>query len=142
MTHIDDLRAWAKGSYTCEAATELLIRAFGGRFAARGNPWVRQDPDFGNWWIDFESIPAETGPLSGGERRMLMLAASIGADVPAALGDILPGMDRGNVRLALAAMSHAAGSHEHSALRISDDGLSMVRDESLTGALVEWPAEE
>ncbi len=30
MTHADDLRAWARGMYTIEAATELLIRAFGG----------------------------------------------------------------------------------------------------------------
>ncbi|WP_197676442.1 hypothetical protein [Nakamurella panacisegetis] len=29
----DDLRAWAKGMHTFEAATELLIRGMGGRFA-------------------------------------------------------------------------------------------------------------
>lgn len=34
MTHADDLRAWAKGSYTTEAGTELLLQAFGGRYAA------------------------------------------------------------------------------------------------------------
>jgi len=40
MTHADDLRAWARGMYTTEAATELLLRAFGGKFAAPGNPWI------------------------------------------------------------------------------------------------------
>lgn len=40
MTHAEDLRRWAKGTYTTEAATELLLRAFNGRFAEPGNPWI------------------------------------------------------------------------------------------------------
>ena len=38
-TAVDDqLRAWARGLYTTEAATELIIRAFNGRFATTGQP--------------------------------------------------------------------------------------------------------
>jgi hypothetical protein len=135
------LRAWAKGIYALEAATELLIRGFGGKFAQPGNPWVGYDPTHGSgsWWIEFEKIPEETGALSGGERRFLDLVASLGADVPVAMGDILSGMDRTNLVLAMAAMSHASGAHEHSGLRISEDGQRMIRDSSLTGALVAWP---
>ena len=43
MTHEDDLRAWAKGDYTLEAATELLIRAFGGVYAELRQPWIHTD---------------------------------------------------------------------------------------------------
>lgn len=31
MTHEDDLRAWAKGSYSIEAATELMLSTFQNR---------------------------------------------------------------------------------------------------------------
>ena len=33
-----DSRVWAAGMYTTEAAVELLIRGFNGRYAAIGNP--------------------------------------------------------------------------------------------------------
>ncbi|WP_420181235.1 hypothetical protein [Paenarthrobacter sp. TA1.8] len=127
MTHNDDLRRWAKGMYGLEAATELLIRAFNGNFAAPGNPWVHtstepQGPGQLNAWIDFESIPDETGALSGGERRFLLLAASLAADVPVVLGDVVTGLDRGNLDLLLAAIAHAGGSHEHSGMTLDEDG--------------------
>jgi hypothetical protein len=140
MTHTDELRAWAKGVYHCEAATELLIRGFGGRFARPGQPWIMRDPDFGRYWIDFTAIPDNAGALSGGERRFLDVVASIGEAVPVVLSDVLSGLDRGNVMLVLAAVSHASGSHEHSGMRVSEDGLSLVPDPRLTGALYPWPA--
>ena len=138
MTHTDDLRAWAKGAYTTEAGTELLIRAFGGRFAAPGQPWVREDELSGKPWIDFEAIPDETGALSGGERRFLMVAASLAEDVPVALGEVLPGLDREAVELVLAAVAHCAGSHEHSGITHHDDGTATVHR---LPSLYEWPKE-
>jgi hypothetical protein len=135
---IEALRAWAKGVYTCEAATELLIRGFGGRFIKPGNPWIGYDPIYKNWWIDFAVIPEESGALSGGERRFLQIVASIGGEVPVELGDCLS-MDREYLKLVLAAISHASGSHQDSGLRVSDDGTRMIRDPSLTGALYPWP---
>jgi hypothetical protein len=39
------LRAWAKGRYSTEAATELLIRALGGRFAQPPWPWIHEESD-------------------------------------------------------------------------------------------------
>ncbi len=62
-----DLRAWANGMHTTEAAAELLIRGFHGRFAAAGNPWI-QPNDHGGHWIDLEVIPDHIGALSSGER--------------------------------------------------------------------------
>ncbi|ALV47802.1 hypothetical protein MB46_19960 (plasmid) [Arthrobacter alpinus] len=40
VTHEERLRAWAKGLHALVAATELLIRAYGGVVAKPGNPWV------------------------------------------------------------------------------------------------------
>jgi hypothetical protein len=104
------LRAWAKGLYTAEAATELLIRAFGGRFAEPHWPWVHDGAD--GTWIEFEIIPDHVGPLSGGETRLLMIVAGLGAGTPVDLSDVVSSLSRNNVALVLAALSHAAGAHE------------------------------
>ncbi|MGG6382438.1 ABC transporter ATP-binding protein [Paenarthrobacter sp. NEAU-H11] len=143
MTHADDLRAWARGTYTTEAATELLLRAFGGRFAAPGNPWVHAKTTTPEGytegpWIDFESIPGEVGVLSGGERRFLLLAASLAENVPVVLGDLVAGLDRENLDLVLAAIAHAGGSHQHSDVRLNDDG-SMSLGKGYLDSLHPWP---
>lgn len=143
MTHADDLRAWARGMYTTEAATELLLKAFGGKFAAPGNPWVHtstepEGPNQVSAWIDFAAIPEEVGPLSGGERRFLMLAASLAEDVPVVLGDLVTGLDRENLDLVLAAIAHAGGSHQHSDIRFSADG-SMSLGKGYLDSLHPWP---
>lgn len=143
MTHADDLRAWARGMYTIEAATELLIRGFGGKFAAPGNPWVHtstepQGPGQVRAWIDFASIQEEAGVLSGGERRFLLLAASLAEDVPVVLGDVVPGLDRENLDLVLAAIAHAGGSHQHSDVNFNEDG-SMSLGKGYLDSLHPWP---
>jgi hypothetical protein len=126
MTHEDDLRSWAKGTYTYEAATELLLRAFGGRFAGAGRPWIRFDGDTGKPWIDFAVIPVFVEGISGGERGFLMLAASLAENVPVVLGDVVSGLDRGNLELVLAALAHAGGSHEHSDFLAGGDGMMLL----------------
>ncbi|MEC5180848.1 hypothetical protein [Arthrobacter sp. CG_A4] len=127
----EELRSRVRGSYTLEAGTEMLIRAFGGRFVEPGNPWIDEDPMSGKTWIDFGEIPSNVGALSGGEREFLMLAASVAADVPVGVGEILDGLDRPLMELALAAFAHASGL---------DDGLSFVRGER-PGTLYPWPEE-
>jgi hypothetical protein len=144
MTHADDLRAWAKGMYTIEAATELLLRGFGGKFAALGNPWVHastepEGPGQVSAWIDFAAITEESGVLSGGERRFLLLAASLAEDIPVALGDVASGLDRENLDLVLAAIAHAGGSHQHSDIRFAEDG-SMTLGRGYLDSLHPWPA--
>lgn len=145
MTHEDDLRAWAKGSYTVEAGTELLLRAFGGRYAAVGNPWVHaagKSPEgyVESAWIDFEALGehADNGAYSGGERRFLLLAASLAEKVPVVLSDVLPGLDRANLDLVLAAMAHAGGSHQHSDIRV-DEGGNMTLHTGYLDSLHNWP---
>jgi hypothetical protein len=129
--------------YPTEAATELLLKAFGGKFAAPGNPWVHtstepEGPGQVRAWIDFAAIPEEVGPLSGGERRFLMLAASLAEDVPVVLGDLVSGLDRENLDLVLAAIAHAGGSHQHSDIRSNEDG-SMSLGKGYLDSLHPWP---
>ena len=130
-------------TYPTEAATELLLKAFGGKFAAPGNPWVHtstepEGPGQVRAWIDFAAIPEEVGPLSGGERRFLMLAASLAEDVPVVLGDLVSGLDRENLDLVLAAIAHAGGSHQHSDIRSNEDG-SMSLGKGYLDSLHPWP---
>ena len=111
-THEEQLRLWAKGLYPLEAGTELLIRGFGGRFASPGMSWIKEFDDESGYWIDFEEIEPTSGMLSGGERRFLLLAASIAEGVEVKVGDVISGLDVGNVRLVLAAIAHGAGMKE------------------------------
>jgi hypothetical protein len=50
-----ELRNWARGCHSTEAAVELLIKARGGKFADAGQPWLRTD-DRGITWLDPEVI--------------------------------------------------------------------------------------
>ena len=137
-THHDELRQWARGSYPLMAATELLIRSAGGRFAAEGRPWVARADDGGRR-IDFERIPENIGAFSGGERRLLLLAASI-ADVGVVvnIGDLLHGLDRETVELILAAVAYAAGGDSHPIVEQNSDGTASLK---MMPPLFPWPAQ-
>lgn len=139
MTYEEELRAWARGSYPLVAATELLLRAFNGVFAKPGNPWVIQEEGYANVWINFELIPDNLGGTSGGERRVLMLAASLAdVGVEVNLGDCLPGLDRKILDLFLASVAHAGGSHEHSDFSVNADGTASFEQ---LPSLYPWPDE-
>lgn len=102
---IDQLRAWAHGNYSTEAGTELLVRAFAGRFARPGYPWIHHEP---RPWIHFDAITdSTTGVYSGGERRLLAIAASLGGDRLVSLSEVLPGLDAATLRLVVGAAAHA-----------------------------------
>lgn len=118
---VQDLRAWARGSYAAEAAVEMLARAFGGRFAAPGWPWIVAPGEErgGNMrsrehWLDAEELlnAASTGPLSGGERTYLRLVAGMFGQAHVDLSDVA-GLDRDLQAMVLAGLSHAGGAHQH-----------------------------
>jgi hypothetical protein len=140
----DQLRRWARGLYTTEAATELLIRARNGAFASIDRPWIK--PGDHGYWIDLPAITEHLDGLSGGEQRLLRIAASIGSDeaAPVKLGDVLGGLDRPTLRLVLAAVAHTAGSHQHSSLLIDREGrATLTKEPSLfmwDGQLAKWAA--
>jgi hypothetical protein len=135
---VDGLRRWARGAYAEEAAVELLVRAFGGRFASTRFRWVRTCDRPGWYWLDGERLMKATGALSGGERRVLTVAGSLVSG--AALTDLdglLTGLDRPHLELVLAALAHAAGSHEQVAARVEGDLLVYRR----LGPVLAWPTE-
>ena len=135
---VEGLRSWSRGDYAEEAGVELLVRAFAGRFIDPNWPWIRPCDRAGWYWVDTDSIPANWGVLSGGERRVLSVAAALIGDLPLDdLGTTLAGLDRTNLELVLAAVSHAGGSHQHSGLADDDGQLRLLRLPALFG----WPAE-
>jgi hypothetical protein len=110
------LHACAAGLYPLEAGVALL--AGSGAFLHR--------PDFADRFIEHGSsggtamasidwdaaITALNGgelPCSGGERRLLLLSASLAAGIPADLRDAATGLDDRNIRRLLTAILHASG---------------------------------
>ena len=122
------LRAWAKGLFSTEAAVELLI--------GHGSWLYREDfleiaVEFGQGItsgvvlaaVDFEAASRALGagalPCSGGEGRVLRIAASIAGGVPVDLREAVTGLDENNAMLAAAAVLHAAGCRD---LRMAAEG--------------------
>ena len=112
------LERWARGAYDCEAAVMLLTRGtLWGRFknelqAVRA---VGVDEASERGWIDRDALEefALDNGLSGGERRMLWLIASLlGVASAPPVGELLSGIDDRNVEVFLQASAHLAGWHE------------------------------
>ncbi len=110
------LRACAAGLYPLEAGVALLISNgtflrrddFTGRFidhgTSNGIPMAAID------W-DSAAIALTSGglPCSGGERRLLMLSASLAGGIPVDLRDAVTGLDDDNIARLVTAILHAAG---------------------------------
>jgi hypothetical protein len=110
----DPLRAWARGIYPDEAGVELLIAH--GVFLHRADFTSRfisiPGDGAGLAAIDWRAaIAALDGslPCSGGENRMLHLAASLAAGIPVNLRDALTGIDGRGIQLVIQAVLHASG---------------------------------
>ncbi|MCZ2830002.1 hypothetical protein O2W14_14275 [Modestobacter sp. VKM Ac-2986] len=140
------LRA-AVGDYAAEAAVLLLADSghWLPRLQAAGLVSIALDGDAvdgGPWaavqWGDLDGA-LRAGRISGtgGERRLLRAAASLAEGQPVDLADLTAGLDRGELTLLLAALAHAAGSHEHHDVLRDGDGLS--QDGPLLGPVVAWP---
>ena len=115
----DALRARARGIHPLEAGTGLLIDCgswlhrddFTSRFITTGTS-ISNDVTLlasTDWEAAVAALHAGELPASGGERRTLLLAASIAGGTPVNLCDTLPGIDRRNASLAVRAVAHAAG---------------------------------
>ncbi|MGH3203205.1 MAG: hypothetical protein ACRDP5_14290 [Streptosporangiaceae bacterium] len=114
----ESLRDCARGIYPDEAAVELLIGHgtflrrddFTGRFIERG---TSASDGAVLAAVDWEAATAALSggelPCSGGERRILMLSASLAAGIPVDLRDAVTGLDDRNFQRLLTAISHASG---------------------------------
>lgn len=142
MTGIEDaVRAWARGIYPTEAGVELLIRH--GKTIYEGAPWLTEiEPSSDGRprmvGVDVDVLLDHAGAWSGGEQRVVRVAASFLGGPPVDLGEDVPGMDRACMKLVLAAMAHAAGTHEDSEPVF--EGGQVVRLGRLE-RLYEWPGE-
>jgi hypothetical protein len=121
-TGFDDLaaalRSWAKGLFSTEAAVELLI---GHRSWLYRDDFLEIAVESGQGItsgavmaaVDFEAAARALGagllPCSGGEGRVLRIAASIAGGMPVDLREAVTGLDENNAVLAAAAVLHAAG---------------------------------
>jgi hypothetical protein len=76
-----ELRSWARGCYSTEAAVELLIRARCSRFVDQGQPWLRTD-DRGITWLDAQLIGRYSNAVSSGERHILALVEALAVGKP------------------------------------------------------------
>lgn len=104
------LRTWARGNLALEAAVELLIGALDGRLL--DGPWILRDAR-DHWYFHAKHIESGSGYLSGGERRVLAIAASLAdSNRPIDLGDAITGLDPDALRVVLAALTHAGGGTE------------------------------
>jgi len=122
------LRAWAKGLLCLEAAVELLIghRSWLSRedfLAIAVEPGREVFSGREMAAVDFAAaagaLEAGVLPCSGGEGRVLRIAASIAGGVPVDLREAVTGLDERNAVLAAAAVLHAAG---HRDLRVAAGG--------------------
>ena len=139
VDHHVALREWATttGDPGVEAATELLLRAFAGWYAVRGQTWLQETAD-GGWYVDFQDL--ELNAASGGIRepdaQVLFAVASLGQGALLSLRDLVT-MGRAELDLTLAAISHAGGSHLHSDIITTGDGSVSLE---VPGTLYPWPA--
>ena len=112
------LLAHAAGLYPEEAGTELLIGHGGIRPRDAFARFLHTGTSISDGttllaWIDWDATLSalQEGqiPLSGGEQRLLQLAASIAEGFPVSLRATVPGLDNRNLKLLITAIRHAAG---------------------------------
>ncbi|HEY2266361.1 MAG TPA: hypothetical protein VGI96_27335 [Streptosporangiaceae bacterium] len=112
------LRACAHGIYALEAATGLIIEHA---------TWLGRD-DFTrlihtgpcsavtmaaiDWPAAAAALRAGELPCSGGERRILELAASLAGHYPVVLGDAVCGLDDQSTKILIRAVLHASGRRQ------------------------------
>jgi hypothetical protein len=113
------LRACARGLYPLEAAVGLLIshacwlgrEDFRDHFIHTGisiTDGVTAMAEI-DWQAAISALDARHLPCSGGEERILRLAASLASGTPVSLRDTLTGIDHRNIELVITAILHAWG---------------------------------
>ena len=111
------LRACACGIYATEASVELLIshgtflrrNDFRHRFVHHGITDGTTHMATIDWPGAVTALDAGELPCSGGKHRILRIAASLAAGIPADLRDCLTGLDHDNIQRVISAVLHASG---------------------------------
>ena len=100
------LLAQASGFRPAEAAIIMLIGALDGRLLDAVTLLGANDQTAE---IDWPATLTSTSYLSGGERRLMALAASLGSGEPVDLADNLTGLDSRSADVVVEAIAHATG---------------------------------
>ncbi|MEV0196100.1 hypothetical protein [Nonomuraea sp. NPDC050691] len=115
---IEAARAWARGSYSTEAAVELLIQH---DVWLRRSDFLRMGIEYapahysGTSYAVFRWDTLHSGLINGllpccnSEAAVLRLALSLAEGHPVDLGPAIARLDRTNLSLVLAAIRHAGG---------------------------------
>src|SRR5512133_3335425 len=115
-----ELRTWARGCHSTEAADGMLILACGGRLAEASQQWLRTD-DRGITWLDPEVVGRYSDAVSSGDRRILALVEALALGRPLEdVGGLMASLDPYHLGLVLAVLRHA-GCGSGSARNSSDD---------------------
>jgi ABC-type dipeptide/oligopeptide/nickel transport system ATPase subunit len=117
------------------AGVELPLRASDGSFAHLSRPWAITEVD-DHVWVDADVLRDGTDALSGGERRVLAVVATLIDECPVDVVDVGTGLDWANLHLVIALLAHAARSLEHADVTIGPGGASHV---TRPGPVVAWP---
>ncbi len=116
------LRACAAGLYPLEAGVALLTASgaflhrsdFTGRFIQHGASDGTAMAAVEDWQATITALGSGDLPCSGGERRLLILSASLADGIPVDLRDAVTGLDDRNIQRLLAAILHASGRRKNS----------------------------
>jgi hypothetical protein len=120
------LRACAAGLYPLEAGVALLTAE--GTFLRRGDftsRFIEHGTSIGDgttpmaaidWDAAATALHADEIPCSAGERRILMLSASLAGGIPVDLRDAATGLDDRNVQRPITAILHASGKRPENGL--------------------------
>jgi hypothetical protein len=113
------LRACAHGIYPLEAGVDLMIshgswlhrQDFQDQFIHTATSITDGITTMAqiDWQASISALDARYLPCSGGEERMLRLAASLADGIPVSLRDTLTGIDHRNIELVITAVLHAWG---------------------------------
>lgn len=133
----------AVGDYAAEAGVLLLANDgyWLARLRAAGMITVEAEPVGGELWarIEWAELDAALAdgrlPLSPEGLAVLRVAVSLADGRPVDLAEVAVALDRRALGLVLAALAHAAGSHDHGA----PAGQGADADLRL-GPLIAWPA--
>jgi hypothetical protein len=135
------LQACASGLYPLEAGVALL--ASSGAFLHRSDfttRFIEHGASSGiamaaiNWGAAVTALDGGGLPCSGGERRLLMLSASLADGIPVDLRDAATGLDDRNIQRLLAAIIHASGKRPENGSGSSTRCAGAARD----GGQVAW----
>jgi hypothetical protein len=107
VTNLNDrLTAQAKGLYTTEAAAIILTHGVRGTLPAKLARAIDDNPTDRYAYIDWDTAVDLSGPFSGGERRLIRLAASLATEHEINAGDTFTGLDDSNGDIVLDAIAH------------------------------------